>query len=443
MSQPSVDKPPELDVLGDSITTTVRDLLDVKRLADSTWESLKLINSWCFPGKLSIGDAELHANFQVQSKNYVAAIGLSVITAQAGKLIAEEAIYLCAIIANLARISSKEKLKSAPKSKSERSLSLDTQSTITTAHVQTYIDQMLAQAAEAEMSSRTAQQQFRDLRIELWKLLDPILADQGLEKEGKQAKADLIAFGDHVNAFAEWWITINGKLKSLQTVIPGIKTDGSNPIRTFTVGERWVEVKTKYETYIAKIQEVLDHLAVLKQIAKKDAADELAAAANALAAATTAEASAVLDVNVATRDKDAAMNDAVTAKTDEASAASDVAAAQEKEDAAEDEVLLAEEEEDIAAKEKEAAAARERAAKARKEAAAARQTTESQKRHAAAEKEAAAKARKEEAVARETAATKAKEEATAKVNAATQMKKTAVEREQKAVAILAAVESHG
>jgi hypothetical protein len=83
--------------------------------------------------------------------------------------------------------------------------------------------------------------------------LDPILEIQGLSSQAKKVQKDLNAFETHVSNFAAWWITINGNLKSLQDVIPQIKPDGTNPIRTLTVNERWTEVRTKYQEYSVEV----------------------------------------------------------------------------------------------------------------------------------------------------------------------------------------------
>ena len=62
-------------------------------------------------------------------------------------------------------------------------------------------------------------------------------------------KQDLDDFFKYVGSFVDWWSAMDTSLRSLQTVIPYIKPDGSNPLRTVNVHERWVQVRDKYSRY--------------------------------------------------------------------------------------------------------------------------------------------------------------------------------------------------
>lgn len=52
-----------------------------------------------------------------------------------------------------------------------------------------------------------------------------------------------------VDAFVNWWSGMATEYFSLQRVIPQIKPDGSNPIRSKDVRRRWLEIRDQYESY--------------------------------------------------------------------------------------------------------------------------------------------------------------------------------------------------
>ena len=56
-----------------------------------------------------------------------------------------------------------------------------------------------------------------------------------------------------VGAFVNWWSGMATKLFCLQRVVPQIRPDGSNPIRTRDVGRRWLEIRDQYEVYQSRV----------------------------------------------------------------------------------------------------------------------------------------------------------------------------------------------
>lgn len=56
-----------------------------------------------------------------------------------------------------------------------------------------------------------------------------------------------------VGAFVNWWSGMATKLFCLQRVIPQIKPDGSNPIRTRDVRRRWLAIRDQYGSYQTRV----------------------------------------------------------------------------------------------------------------------------------------------------------------------------------------------
>lgn len=68
------------------------------------------------------------------------------------------------------------------------------------------------------------------------------------------ATADLAELIQHVNGFVDWWAEVNTTLANLEMVLPQIKVDGSNPFRTDTVKERWIQVYQNYVSYQRQVR---------------------------------------------------------------------------------------------------------------------------------------------------------------------------------------------
>lgn len=65
----------------------------------------------------------------------------------------------------------------------------------------------------------------------------------------KCATDDLNTLIQHVSCFVDWWADMNTNLANLETVLPQIALNGTNPFRTQTVTERWKEVLRLYTLY--------------------------------------------------------------------------------------------------------------------------------------------------------------------------------------------------
>ena len=65
----------------------------------------------------------------------------------------------------------------------------------------------------------------------------------------ERATADLADLIEHVSGFVNWWAEVNTTLANLEMVLPQIKVNGTNPFRTDTVKERWVQVYQNYVSY--------------------------------------------------------------------------------------------------------------------------------------------------------------------------------------------------
>lgn len=70
-----------------------------------------------------------------------------------------------------------------------------------------------------------------------------------LVSQFERAKEDIGELVGHVTTFVDWWADITTSLKYLETILPQIRVDGSNPFRTGTVKKQWVAVFRKYVSY--------------------------------------------------------------------------------------------------------------------------------------------------------------------------------------------------
>ena len=74
----------------------------------------------------------------------------------------------------------------------------------------------------------------------------------------ERAGNDLADLAGYVDNFVNWWNDMKIGLKSLQTSLPLIKLDGSNPLR----GEvliRWERVREQYAQYQRHVLEIQTH----------------------------------------------------------------------------------------------------------------------------------------------------------------------------------------
>jgi len=73
------------------------------------------------------------------------------------------------------------------------------------------------------------------------------------------ADNDLADLTGYVDNFVNWWNDMKIGLKSLQTSLPLIKLDGSNPLRQMVVLERWERVREQYAQYQRHVLEIQTH----------------------------------------------------------------------------------------------------------------------------------------------------------------------------------------
>ena len=64
-----------------------------------------------------------------------------------------------------------------------------------------------------------------------------------------QLNRDLTKLIDYIGGFVNWWMGMVTKLEALQKVVPQIRLDRSNPIRSDDVRRRWGEVQGQYDAY--------------------------------------------------------------------------------------------------------------------------------------------------------------------------------------------------
>ena len=70
----------------------------------------------------------------------------------------------------------------------------------------------------------------------------------------EQAQNDIAQLVHHVSSFADWWMTMKIGLRALESVIPQIKIDNSNPLRARNVRQRWETVNGDYVLYVQRVR---------------------------------------------------------------------------------------------------------------------------------------------------------------------------------------------
>ena len=65
----------------------------------------------------------------------------------------------------------------------------------------------------------------------------------------QRATNDIEALIDHVKAFINWWGDLCASLKHLKERLPMVKLDGSNPMQTSNVTDKWEKIKTECYRY--------------------------------------------------------------------------------------------------------------------------------------------------------------------------------------------------
>lgn len=68
------------------------------------------------------------------------------------------------------------------------------------------------------------------------------------------ATADLADLIQHVSGFVDWCAEVKTSLENLEMVLPQIKVDGTNPFRTDTVKERWIQVYQNYVSFQRQVR---------------------------------------------------------------------------------------------------------------------------------------------------------------------------------------------
>jgi hypothetical protein len=68
-----------------------------------------------------------------------------------------------------------------------------------------------------------------------------------------KAQGDLDVLISDVSHFVDFWLAVKIALNSLETVIPQIALDGSNPLRTDTVRRRWQELERQCFDYAFQV----------------------------------------------------------------------------------------------------------------------------------------------------------------------------------------------
>jgi hypothetical protein len=74
----------------------------------------------------------------------------------------------------------------------------------------------------------------------------------------ERAGNDLADLAGHVHNFVNWWNDMMIGLKFIQTSLPLIKLDGSNPLRQEVVLNRWERVREQYAQYQRRISVITD-----------------------------------------------------------------------------------------------------------------------------------------------------------------------------------------
>ena len=70
---------------------------------------------------------------------------------------------------------------------------------------------------------------------------------------------DLGVLLTHIGSFVDWWGDMKQSLHHLESVIPSIKPDGSNPFRTESVTDQWQNVRNDYGLYRKQVHNSIQY----------------------------------------------------------------------------------------------------------------------------------------------------------------------------------------
>ncbi|KIM85557.1 hypothetical protein PILCRDRAFT_337210 [Piloderma croceum F 1598] len=128
------------------------------------------------------------------------------------------------------------------------------------------LDDIKEVAKYAHQDAQDMYQQFKDIRVELFKILKDIPSgalssqtDKNVLAQFLQASDDLASLIRNVGSFVNWWGDMNMSLMNLEEILPQVRVDGTNPFRTDTVTARWKTVHKNYVWYQRQIGEVEDY----------------------------------------------------------------------------------------------------------------------------------------------------------------------------------------
>ncbi|KIM73979.1 hypothetical protein PILCRDRAFT_14796 [Piloderma croceum F 1598] len=120
-------------------------------------------------------------------------------------------------------------------------------------------------AKYAHQDAQDMYQQFKDIRVELFKILKDIPlgalsseTDKNNLAQFLQASDDLGSLIHNVGSFVNWWGDMNMSLTNLEEIQPQVRVDGTNLFRTVTITERWKAVHKNYVWYQRQISGMED-----------------------------------------------------------------------------------------------------------------------------------------------------------------------------------------
>jgi hypothetical protein len=72
----------------------------------------------------------------------------------------------------------------------------------------------------------------------------------------EKVKTDLEVLTENVKKYDEFWSSLKMDFGSLETVIPQVSPDGSNPLRTYSVRRRLVQAQSQLARYARRVIQV-------------------------------------------------------------------------------------------------------------------------------------------------------------------------------------------
>ncbi|KAF9552215.1 hypothetical protein CPC08DRAFT_768465 [Agrocybe pediades] len=220
---------------------------ELRALANSTSQSLKVLRPWCKAEHTSIALRSI----KLQALTYTKAIDFSIIAAEQGHTIAEEALGFA------------KNIDHTGFSEDDR---------------QAYLRQMLDMAYRGESNAHKAHEKFREVRTTLEKLISAARDEQKLENAHKDTKelnkleddvSILEEFSRCVSLFISWWIKMKMSQASLAARAHHVFVN-YNALRERSVVQKWEQLKQSYVEYCDEIKRLQD--------ADEDFAKELAQA---------------------------------------------------------------------------------------------------------------------------------------------------------------------